>query len=318
MTKDLDCVVCGSCVVDVLVRPVPLHAVIEPGQLVLTEPLELATGGIVSNAGAVMARMGLRVAACTYVGDDFWAEYLRRRYPQLGIDAEYLITLPDEGTSTSAVLVDSHGERSFLHAVGAPRRMDKQMFLERLPLFARSRAMLLGYYPLLPNLLPDLPEVLAALQGAGCLTALDAAGDGGDLEPLRPSLPYLDLYVPSWQEARRQTGCDDPQAIVAAYRAAGARGIVGVKLGRRGALLSSADGRLTPVAAVAPPGPVVDSTGAGDSFLGGLLTGLLRGMSLEDAGRLAAAAGACCVTGLGASAGIRDFSETARLAGIGV
>jgi sugar/nucleoside kinase (ribokinase family) len=178
--------------------------------------------------------------------------------------------------------------------------------------------MLLGYYPLLPNLLPDLPEVLAALQGAGCLTALDAAGDGGDLEPLRPSLPYLDLYVPSWQEARRQTGCDDPQAIVAAYRAAGARGIVGVKLGRRGALLSSADGRLTPVAAVAPPGPVVDSTGAGDSFLGGLLTGLLRGMSLEDAGRLAAAAGACCVTGLGASAGIRDFSETARLAGIGV
>ncbi|RIK73706.1 MAG: sugar kinase, partial [Planctomycetota bacterium] len=51
-------------------------------------------------------------------------------------------------------------------------------------------------------------------------------------------------------------------------------------------------------------------------FLGGLLTGLLRGMSPADAGRLGCAAGACCVTALGATAGIRDYEQTAALAAI--
>jgi sugar/nucleoside kinase (ribokinase family) len=61
---------------------------------------------------------------------------------------------------------------------------------------------------------------------------------------------------------------------------------------------------------------VVDTTGAGDCFYGGLLAGLLRGLAPGDAARLAAAAGACCVTGLGATTAIRNYEETARLAGI--
>ena len=67
---------------------------------------------------------------------------------------------------------------------------------------------------------------------------------------------------------------------------------------------------------VPPPGPVVDTTGAGDSFFAGLLTGLLKGLDAERAGRLAAATGACCVTGYGATAGLRNYAETARLAGV--
>ena len=60
----------------------------------------------------------------------------------------------------------------------------------------------------------------------------------------------------------------------------------------------------------------MDTTGAGDSYYAGLLTGMLRGMPVEQAGRLAAATGACCVTGYGATAGLRGFAETARLAGL--
>ena len=104
--------------------------------------------------------------------------------------------------------------------------------------------MLLGYYPLLPNLIDDLPDVLAEIRKAGCLTALDAAGDGGELGPLAPVLPHLDLYVPSFAEARHQTGEEDPRRIIAAYRDAGAAGLVGVKLGSRGVLLSPDAGRV--------------------------------------------------------------------------
>ena len=66
----LDCVVCGSCVVDVLVRPVPLDEPIGAGKLIRTEPLELTTCGIVSNSGITRARLGRRVDAFTYVGKD--------------------------------------------------------------------------------------------------------------------------------------------------------------------------------------------------------------------------------------------------------
>jgi len=65
---------------------------------------------------------------------------------------------------------------------------------------------------------------------------------------------------------------------------------------------------------VPAPGPVADTTGAGDSLLAGLITGILRGMSLRDAGLLGAATAACCVTGVGATAGLRSLDETMRLA----
>ena len=79
MTKDFDCVLCGSCVADLLVRPVPLEVPIGGGKLLRAEPIEVTTGGIVSNSGIAMARLGMKVAAFTYVGNDDWAALIRRR-----------------------------------------------------------------------------------------------------------------------------------------------------------------------------------------------------------------------------------------------
>lgn len=316
MEKSIDVVVCGSCVVDVLVRPAPLDRPIGGGQLIRTEPLVATTGGIVSNAGTTLARLGMQTAAFTYVGQDEWAELVRARYAAEGIDTTRLLAHESEPTSTTAVLIDEHGERSFLHAVGAPKKLDRHAFEANIALFEKSRAMLLGYFSLLPNLQADLPEVLRMLREVGCLTAMDAAGSGGTLDDLAPCLPHLDLYVPSHNEASHQTGLEDPAAILAAYRAAGAAGFLGVKLGAQGALLSPQEGELIQTHCVAPPGPVVDTTGAGDSFIGGLLCGLLRGMPPVDAGKLAAACGARCVTALGATTAMGDYESTARLAGL--
>ncbi len=128
--------------------------------------------------------------------------------------------------------------------------------LARLDLFAKSRAMLIGYYPLMTNLQHDLPEVLAAIRAAGCLTALDAAGDGGTMDPLARILPHVDFYLPSESEAAHQTGLHEPRAIIAAYRAAGAKGWLGIKLGSKGALLSPQPGEFIDV-------PAVQAAGAG-------------------------------------------------------
>jgi sugar/nucleoside kinase (ribokinase family) len=316
MTKEFECVLCGSCVADILVRPVPLEVAIGGGRLLHAEPIKVVTGGIVSNSGIAMSRLGMKTAAFSYVGRDDFSSVIRRRLEAEGMDCSLLLTHPTAATSTTAVLIDPSGERSFAHCVGAPKLIDKSLLLGHLDVFARSRMMLIGYYSLMPNLEPDLPEVLAAIRKTGCLTALDAAGDGGSMRPLDRILPHLDVYCPSHDEATHQTGETDPRKIIDVYRQCGAPGLLSVKLGSKGAMLSPSAGQYVELPCATPPGPVVDTTGAGDSFFAGLLTGLLKGFDATNAGRLAAATGACCVTDFGATAGLRGFEETARIAGL--
>ena len=301
---------------DILCRPVGLDVPIGGGRLFPTEPLQVVTGGIVCNSGVAMARLGMKTAAFSYVGRDEWARLIRGRLESEGLDCTWLLPHPTASTSTTVVLIDPSGERSFAHCVGAPKLMDRRLFFDHLDLFARSRMTLIGYYSLMPNLEGDLPDILAAIRETGCTTALDCAGSGGAMRPLDRILPHLDVYVPSLNEASHQTGLDDPRAILDLYRACGAKGLLGVKLGSKGALLSPAAGELVEISAVQPPGPVVNTTGAGDCFYAGLLTGLLRGLDVRSAGLLGAAAGACCVTAFGATAGVRDFAGTAALAGL--
>ena len=66
MITQFDCVVCGSCTVDILVRPFPVDRPIGGGQLLQVDPIQATTGGIVCNSGIALARLGLRVAALTY------------------------------------------------------------------------------------------------------------------------------------------------------------------------------------------------------------------------------------------------------------
>lgn len=313
--RDIDCLICGTCVADILVRPVPLTEPIGGGRLLHVDPIEVVTGGVVCNTGVGMARLGMRVAAASLVGRDPWGDVIRGKLAAEGIDIAPLTSHDSLGTSTTAVLIDPGGERSFAHHVGAPSAIDLA-FVEGLETsLCRSRWALVGYLGLLPGLEPQLGEAMAAAKRAGCSVALETGGSGGTLEQLAPALPHVDLYVPSLDEAVHQTGLRDPHAIIACYRDHGAEGIVGVKLGTDGALLTQPASAGTAAIEVAvpcltPPAPVVDTTGAGDAFLAGLLTGLLKEMSLVDAGLLAAANAARCVTGYGATAALKDFEST--------
>ncbi len=313
--KKFDCVVVGNCCADILLGPMQLNG-LEVDQYVELDPVKVVTGGIVSNSGIAMARMGMRVAGLSYLGDDQWAPIVQDALTNGGVNTDYVTVLPDNTTSTTAILIDQSGEHCIAHAPGADNLVEGKLILDNLSLFQNTRMVLIGYYGLLHSLMNDLPEILPALRDAGCQVALDAAATGGTMQPLDRILPHLDIYVPSLTEGIAQTGQTDPKKIVECYRDVGAVGIVGVKLGSKGALLSSEPGKTSHIPVAIPPGPVVETIGAGDSFYAGLLTGLLHGMNVEDAGRLAAAAGACCVTARGASTGIRDFRQTARIAGL--
>lgn len=309
----IDCIVCGTCVADILVRPVPLSTAVGGGRLFHVEPIEATTGGIVCNTGIAMRRLGMRVAAAGLVGADPWGDLVRSRLAAEGIDTTALESHPARATSTTAVLIDPSGERSFAHHVGAPAAIDGS-FIDRLgDQWARSRMAVVGYFGLLPALEPMLAQAVMTIRASGCRVAVETGGSGGSLAELAPALPHVDIYVPSLDEAVHQTALRDPREIVACYRGHGATGIVGVKLGTRGVLLSPVAGEFLDIPCVPAPGPVADTTGAGDSFLAGLLAGILREMPLHEAGMLGAATAACCVTGRGAIAGLRSYDETLAL-----
>lgn len=314
--RSLDCVVCGTCVADVLVRPVPLEIPVGPGRLFHVDPLEVTTGGIVCNTGVALRRLGAAVDAVALVGDDLWGGEIVGQLAAQGVGTTGVERRPAAATSTTAVLIDQGGERSFAHHVGVAAAFDVDLLRRHQPLLRRSRFAVLGYVGLLPAVESRLAEGVAVLREAGCWVVVETGGAGGALADIAAALPGIDVFVPSLDEAARHAGSDDPREIIACYRRHGAVGLVGVKCGARGSVLSPAAGRVIDVPCVAAPGPVIDTTGAGDSFLAGLVLGLARGMPVESAARLGAATAACCVTRAGATAGLRDFDVTMRLAGL--
>jgi sugar/nucleoside kinase (ribokinase family) len=295
---------------------VPLAEPVGPGRLLEVDAIGVATGGIVSNTGIALGRLGLGVTAAGLVGDDLFGREVRSRLTAEGVGTDCLEAHPSLATSTTAVLIDPTGERSFAHHVGACGGIDLALVRRHLGAIGGHRFAVLGYVGLLPGLERDLGAAVAAIRAAGPLVVLETGGSGGTLADVLPALPHVDLYVPSLDEARHQTALSDPRAIIECYRGHGLAGIAGVKLGSRGTLLHAADGDWLEIPCIAAPGPVADTTGAGDSLLAGLVAGLARGMPLAEAGRLGAATAACCVTGVGATAGLRSLEETLRLAGL--
>jgi ribokinase len=207
------------------------------------------------------------------------------------------------------VAVEPGGERVFFHTPGATTLLNAAAFRKCFPTFVKCEWVQIGYFGLLPALTTDLPTVLQELRRLSPRTkiALDTVNPTGKWEELEPILPHLDLFAPSRTEAAALTGQTDPVKMVAAFRGRMKTGLIGIKLDAQGCYLD--DGRravFVPSYKIA----VVDTTGAGDTWFGGLLSGLCKGMSVEEAGKFANRAAADCCTALGASTGVMNFEQT--------
>ena len=316
----INVIVCGSCVVDLPCLAVDLDVAIGTDRIVTIDPISPSCGGITCNVGIGLQRLGMKPGVLSLVGRDGWGGIVRGQLEFEGVAHDLLRTHPTAPTTAVAVLVNAEGERSFL-APGvrtATKSIDLDFLRDHHEAIASARWFVLGYFGRMPGLEPDLAEALQEIRASGVRTVMDSAADGGNWESLAEALPHLDVFVPSLVEARGHTGLDKPTEILKRYREAGAPGVIGVKLGAEGALLGDpdADGWIE-VAPVSPPGEILDATGAGDAFMAGLIAGLDRGLGVGDAGRIAAAAGACAVTGRGGYSGVRRADETWKLAGLG-
>jgi len=157
-------------------------------------------------------------------------------------------------------------------------------------------------------------KLLKKAKEMGLTTSLDTAWDasGKWLKSIEPVFPYLDIFLPSIEEARMISGRKEPSEIASFFLEKGVK-VIALKMGKDGSYL-----RTEKEEYFFPPYSVnvVDATGAGDAYVAGFLAGLVRKWDWKRIGQLANAAGALCTTGIGASAGIKNWEETLRFANL--
>lgn len=306
----MDVVCLGILVADAIARPVDdLPA---RGSLGLVEELSLRGGGCALNTASVLAGLGLEVGVAGKVGADSLGDFLLGLLDERGLDRRGVVVDPGVATSASAVLVDSSGERTFLHLPGASATLRAEE-LDRSYLFSGRALHLAG--ALVMRELDGEPAaaILAEARKLGLLTSLDTVHDatGGWARAL-PCFPHADVVTPSLAEAQALSGRDEPAAAAALLHEQGAAAVA-ITLGERGSYVSGPgfEGIVEPFAVEA-----VDGTGSGDAFAAGILHGILAGWPLERSARFANALGALATTAVGATEGVPGADEALTFAGL--
>ncbi|MBC7960786.1 MAG: carbohydrate kinase family protein [Vallitaleaceae bacterium] len=300
-------VICvGILVADVIARTV--NKLPDPGKLDLVDKIELYTGGCAVNSAIDMAKLGLNVGVVGKIGNDGFGRFLSDALKVEGVNTEGLVIDQETSTSSSMVTVDKNGERSFLHCLGA----NAEFVLEDInyEVIDRSKIVFVGGTMLLKKF--DGEQCAAFLKKTKEMdkyTVLDTAWDstGKWMQILKPCMPYIDLFIPSIEEAVMLSGKEDPEEIADVFLGMGVKTAV-IKLGKKGCFIKDSLGETQMIPAFNVEN-AVDTTGAGDSFVAGFLFGISKGWSLYECGVFANAVGAHCVMAAGASTGIKSYEE---------
>ena len=280
---EYDLLVVGGAGIDTIVRvpelPVPY------ADSVLVEPIE----SYVAHTGTAVAlgarSLGLRVKFVDFLGEDTFGGQVLRRFESERLDFSWLPSAA--GTVRAVNLVSADGRRmSFYDPRGVPGQRMPEDFYEGW--LARSRHVHVCIADHARHVLP-----VALRHGVSISTDLH---DWDGVAEHHKDFAYAADHV-SMSAANLGAHRDTVLADVLAHGRA--RTVVATD-GARGAYLAVRDVEgVRHFPALTPPAPVVDSNGAGDAFVAGFVSGLLRGAAPEECMRrgLAAGAFACTVRG---------------------
>jgi len=297
----------GILVADVVGKPIESFP--ERGRLTLVDRMELHSGGCAANTGIGLARLGIETAISGKVGADGFGDFLVNRFAAYGINTDGVVRDNLAATSSTMVLVHGDGERSFLHYLGANATFTRNDI--DLDHVLDTKILHVAGALVMPGLDGEpTASLLRQAKDAGVTTALDTVWDatGAWMSKVAHSLPYVDYLLPSYEEARMLAGGLEKPEDIAAYLIDHGAGTVGLKLGERGCYFRTCSGSSFQIPIL--PVNAIDALGAGDAFVAGFLAGIVRGWDVERSARFATAVGACCVTALGATTGVKGFNET--------
>lgn len=293
----------GVHILDVLGRPVES---IPPGQgSARLAEIRATAAGTAAGTAVDLAKLGASVRTFGAVGDDLLAEILVVAMGRC--DTSGLVRKAGVQTSATILPIRPNGERPALHVPGASR----QLRLADIDLDAVGDcdALLVGGPDALAGLSSaDLAAIVTAAKSGGALVLVDVLHPGSprDFERLSAAVAMADWFCPNSDQLLALTGRESLDAAIGDVLELGTGGVA-VTLGAEGCVLATAMGPAQPVPAIDVD--VVDTTGCGDGFDAGFLTGLLLGCAPPDAAWLGIACGSLVATGLGSDAGIESLAQ---------
>ncbi|UEP49712.1 ribokinase [Burkholderia ambifaria] len=296
--------VVGSLNMDLVVRAPRLPL---PGETLAGHAYAQAAGGKGGNQAVAAARLGAQVTMIGCVGADAHGAALRAGLEAEGIDCARLATSAAASTGVALIVVDDASQNTIVIVAGGNGEVTPETV-------ARHEAALAATDVLICQLETPPDAVFAALSAGRRLGRTVVLNPAPAVAPLPGGwLPLVDYLIPNEVEAAALTGLpvrNPAEAEVAArmLQAGGARNVL-ITLGARGVLALPPDGATRHY-----PAPVVhaiDTTAAGDTFIGGFAARLAAGEDVDTAIRFAQRAAALSVTRAGAQPSIPTLAELA-------
>jgi ribokinase len=272
-----------------------------PGETILGTSVTSSIGGKGANQAVAAALAGATVAMVASTGDDTDGATARQRLDQRGVQTTHVAVIDSEPTGSAWITVAEH-DNTIIVIPGANARWADGA----LPSAVHAAAVVLSQLEI------PLEVVTAAAEQAQGLFVLNAAPAAALPTEL---LGRCDVLVVNEHElavvADVEGGADD-DAVTSAHAKLRDRGVGAVVTtrGAAGAIVTDTDGVTTILAAV--PSDVVDTTGAGDAFVGVLAARLAAGEPVAQACRWGVVAGSLAVRGIGAQDSYPDLPTLSR------
>jgi sugar/nucleoside kinase (ribokinase family) len=301
----MDVLCVGQLAADILVRPVDrVDFGVDTKRV---DGIDIKNGGDCLNVALGLRRLGASVGFAGLIGEDQLGDYLWNVVRDAGIDVRGLHRTQAARTCSCLVLINSSGDRTFFYYGGSNDLFSLSDI--DMALLDEAAIVHVGGTYLLPRFDGEgAAKLFAEARARGKLTSMDVTWDttGRWLAVIEPCLPYLSFFMPSIREAERIAGTSAPEDIAAFLQEKGVRTAV-IKLGEKGCYVKH--GTEPGFYRDALPTQVLDTTGAGDSFVAGFLTGVRKEWDVESCAAFACAVAAMNIRAVGATAGIPTFEE---------
>ncbi|GHU63228.1 kinase [Clostridia bacterium] len=308
MSDPFDVCCVGQMCTDVFVGTVA--EVPASGQMVFLDEATLSIGGCGLNTAVGLAALGARTELLGKTGDDGYGAVLRNTLALTDVNVDGLRFETGAQSSMSVVLIDPSGERSILHVQGTNATLGyDDIDFEKL---AQAKYLFMGGTLAMQAI--DHGEgvkILKKTKELGLTTFVDTSWDstGRWFQSIGSSLPYIDWFLPSIEEAKQMIGSSDPEELANKFRSHGAKNVV-IKMGSKGVYVRPQDGKAFYIGIYDVP--VVNTAGAGDAWCAGFIAGFVKELPLKECALLGAANSALAVTGTGTTNALRDYEETRK------
>jgi len=268
---------------------------VKPGETIACSSYARFSGGKGLNQSIALARAGAEVYHGGKIGDDGFL--LKEQLEKSGVDTRFVLKGSDP-TGHAVIQVSDEGENAIVIAGGANRCITTREIDETVAAFAK------GDYLLVQNEISGVDHIIAKSSERGLTIVFNPAPFTSDISNY--PLELVDIFILNETEASALSGQTDQQGIIGQMRKQFPNAEFIFTMGSKGALFVKGDIRHF---VAAKQVTAVDSTGAGDTFIGFFLASHMRADDIHEALAIATAAAAISVTRHGAADSIPRLDE---------